>query len=81
MYIKILINLGLWIIQQSWFQEAVVKFVTSAVENTETEVDDKIVEFIAEHRRPLVTIANKEVLKVTSKIDERLVDAIKSVNK
>lgn len=77
---NILINFGLWIIQQPWFQEAVVKFVTSAVEHTKTDIDDKIVAFISEHRRPLVTIANKEVVKASSKVDERLVEAIKSVS-
>ena len=79
MVLNLLIKVGLWIIQQPWFRLAVVKFITSAVENTETEIDDKIVEFISEHRRSLMTIVNKEVVKVTSEVDDRLVEAIKTV--
>lgn len=75
----ILFKLCLWLLSKPWFRMFLIKLVTSAVESTKTKVDDQIVEFIKEHRRSLVTIANKEVKKDTSPVDARLLEAIKSV--
>ena len=75
----ILTQLGLWLIKQSWFQFSVVKFITSVIEGTGSKIDDNILKFIKEHKRSIATIANKEMAKAESVVDERLAKAIKSV--
>lgn len=78
--INIIISFIMWFVKQPWFQLAVVKFVTAAVENTKTDMDDKILNFIIEHQDYLIPIANKEASKITSKIDERLAKAIEDAS-
>lgn len=79
MWQKVLFRVALWLLSQAWFRMLLIKVVTSAVEKTETDIDDKIVQFLIEHRRSLMTIANKELVKASSPVDERLVDAMKSL--
>jgi len=76
----VLFKLGMWLISQKWFQFYVVKYITQMLESVkekEVTMKNDLSNFIAEHRRSLLTIVNKEVKRVESVIDERLANALK----
>lgn len=79
MWNKILFNFIIWLIQQSWFQKAAIKLATSVVEKTTTPVDNKLLNFIIDHNDELLSIAQKELKKTESEVDERFVEALINV--
>lgn len=80
---SILIQGGLWLIKQRWFQFELVKLLTQIVEKaevaadkTENEVDDKVVAFVKRNQGAILSIAQIEQDKDDTPIDNILLTAL-----
>jgi len=82
----ILIQIGIYLIKQEWFQMAVVKLITKAselaavaAENSETTIDDALFDFLKRNKAQLLTIIKREIPLTDTPIDDMLLEAIRSI--
>lgn len=79
-----IVKMGLWVIRQPWFINFLVNALTYAIESGGQREDDKnalLLAYLKKHKRQIITIANKELTDETSPVDQRLVDALRSIGK
>lgn len=78
--------IGLWLLEQRWFQFELVKLLTKIAkaaeklsERTGTSVDDKAIDFLKRNKTEILNIVIREADLKDTPIDDILVEAVKNV--
>ena len=67
------------LIQQAWFQQIVANKLIQVINNSQTDIDNKIYDFLNRNKRDLLSISKREAKLTVTEIDDSVVAALQTL--
>ena len=67
------------LIKQAWFQQIVANKLIQVINNSQTDIDNKIYDFLNRNKRDLLTMSKREAKLTVTEIDDSVVAALQTL--
>ena len=67
------------LIKQTWFQQIVANKLIQVINNSQTDIDNKIYDFLNRNKRDLLSISKREAKLTVTEIDDSVVAALQTL--